>query len=334
MPYTNLASVQLSLWNLLQEYGHDPASVFHEVQLDPALMQNPGSRYPRDRVNALWKKLSEIIDDPCVGLKVVSHWHPANYGALGYAMLSSPTLRAMLRRVERYGAALSTDRFFHLRERGEILEVILTQSESLSYVPAQEDGALALVLGHCRLNYHQDLAPVQVSLTHSAPTCAYRYHEYFKVPVKFDARITSISFPLEMMIRILPGRDEQLTALTDEAIVAYLAEIKEVRFINRVERAILKRLPCGGINDSMVARDLMMSSRSLQRKLREEKTTFKKILDRVRLEVAQKYIRSGSISMTELAFLLGFSEASAFSRAFRRWSGMTPSRYRDLSVIR
>jgi AraC-like DNA-binding protein len=333
MPYTNLASVQLSLWNLLQDYGHEPAPVFREVRLDPGLMQLPGSRFPRHKVNALWKKISEIVDDPCFGLGVVSHWHPSNYGALGYAMLSSPTLRAMLRRVERYGAALSTDRFFRLREHDDVVEVVLTQSPSLEYVPAQEDGALARVMGHCRLNYQQELVPLEVTLTHSAPDCRARYEEFFQAPVRFNSRLSTISFSLETLIRILPGRDEQMTAMTDEAIVAYLIAIKEERFINQVERAILKRLPCGNITDSRVAADLFMSSRTLQRKLQAEKTTFKKIVNRVRLEVAQKYIRTGSISMTELAFLLGFSESSAFSRAFKKWCGMTPSQYRELRVI-
>jgi AraC-like DNA-binding protein len=333
MPYTSLASVQLSIWNLLLKYGHDPAVVFQEVQLDPLLMQTPGTRYPRHKVNSLWKKLSRIIDEPCFGLEIVTHWHPSDYGVLGYAMLSSPTLWAMLRRVERYGAVLSTDSFFHLRKHGSTVEVILTQDENFEYVAAQEDGTLALVLEHCRLNYKQKLAPYQVNLTHPPLDCTAKYSDFFQAPVKFNSRVSSILFPLEPLIRGLPGRDEQLTAMTDEAIVAYLMAIKEERFENKVERAILKRLPCGNVTDEVIAKDLSISARTLQRKLQAEKTTFKTTVNRVRMEVARKYIREDTMSMTELAFLLGFSESSAFSRAFKQWCGMTPSRYRKLRVI-
>ncbi len=328
MPYTSLASVQLSLWNILKEYGKDPDAIFREAELDPTLIQQAGSRYPREKVDMLWAKTSDAIDDPCFGLSIANHWHPSNYGTLGYAMLSSPTLRSMFQRIDRYAAVLSTDGFFHVREHNNEMEIILTHAATKEYIAAQEDGALAMILSHCRLNYQQNLTPVHVKITHPAPACSGRYFQYFKSPVKFDSRVASITFSVETMDEILPGRDEHLAELTDQAIVNYLASIKEESIVEQVEKILLRYLPGGNVTDTLIASELFVSSRTLQRKLQAEKTTFKSILDRVRLDIAKEHIKDNNTSMIEIAFLLGFSESSAFSRAFKRWSGISPSAYR------
>ncbi len=333
MPYTSLASVQLSIWNVLKEHGKNPEAIFQEAELDPSLMLQAGSRYSRDKVDILWQKTSIAIDDPCFGLSIASHWHPSSYGALGYAMLSSPSLRSMFQRIDRYAAALSTDGFFHLREHNNEMEIILTHDGTSEYIAAQEDGALAMIVSHCRLNYQQDLTPVHVKITHPAPVCSGRYFEYFKSPVKFNSRVASVTFSIETMDEILPGRDEHLAELTDQAIVSYLATVKEENIITQVEKILLQHLPGGNATNTLIAGELFLSPRTLQRKLQAKKTTFKNILDRVRLNVAREHIKDDNTSMIEIAFLLGFSESSAFSRAFKRWSGMSPTEYRNAHLL-
>jgi len=96
----------------------------------------------------------------------------------------------------------------------------------------------------------------------------------------------------------------------------------------KVKAVIIDQLPSGNVTNEKVARSLYMSSRKLQRQLQSAGTTFYTLLDEVRQDLAQKYLRAQDSSITEIGFLLGFSESSAFSRAFKRWMGVTPSEYR------
>ena len=97
----------------------------------------------------------------------------------------------------------------------------------------------------------------------------------------------------------------------------------------KVKAIIVDQLPSGNVTDESVARTLYMSSRKLQRQLQNAGTTFNTLLNEIRKDLAQKYLREQDTSMTEIAFLLGFSESSAFSRAFKRWMGVSPTQYRN-----
>jgi len=111
-------------------------------------------------------------------------------------------------------------------------------------------------------------------------------------------------------------------------MIEYLAQLNHDRITEKVKAVIIDQLPSGNVTDENVARALYMSSRKLQRQLQSDGTTFNALLNEIRQDLAQKYLREQDTSMTEIAFLLGFSESSAFSRAFKRWMGVTPTQYR------
>ena len=111
-------------------------------------------------------------------------------------------------------------------------------------------------------------------------------------------------------------------------MIEYLAKLDQDHITQKVKATIIDQLPSGSATDEIVARALYMSSRKLQRQLQRAGTTFNTLLNEIRQDLAQKYLREEDTSMTEIAFLLGFSESSAFSRAFKRWVGVSPSEYR------
>ena len=180
----------------------------------------------------------------------------------------------------------------------------------------------------CRMNYIEDLAPVLVTLVHSMPACSPKFFEYFRSPVLFEAPTYSITLPIEAVDRILTGSNPQLAELNDQVMIEYLAKLDQNHITLKVKAAIIDQLPSGSVTDETVARALYMSSRKLQRQLQRAGTSFNNLLNEIRQDLAQKYLREEDTSMTEIAFLLGFSESSAFSRAFKRWMGVTPSQYR------
>ena len=133
---------------------------------------------------------------------------------------------------------------------------------------------------------------------------------------------------MEAVDKILPGSHPQLAELNDQIMIEYLAKLDQDHISQKAKATIDDQLPSGNVTDEIVARSLYMSSRKLQRQLKKAGTTFNTLLNEVRQDLAKKYLREEDTSMTEIAFLLGFSESSAFSRAFKRWTGVSPTTYR------
>jgi AraC-like DNA-binding protein len=325
---TNNAILLIGVWNLLKSYGIDPEPLFRKMSMNPELMKRPGGRYRLDSIDNLWRKASELIDDPCFGLKAAELWHPSNFGALGYAMLASNTLRTALERVDRYHRFLSDELFIKLNETEAGLTYTLISSHEKRDIPARNDAILAVTMSMCRSNYIEDLAPISVTLTHPKPSCSSRFYEYFRSPVVFEAPANSLTLPIEAVDKSLPGSNPQLAELNDQVMIEYLAQLDQDRITQKVKAVIIDQLPSGNVTDENVARALYMSSRKLQRQLQSAGTTFNTLLNEIRQDLAQKYLKEQDTTMTEIAFLLGFSESSAFSRAFRRWMGVSPSAYR------
>ena len=325
---TTNASLMNITCNIIESYGIDPEPLFRKEALDPELMKQPGARYRLDSIDNLWRKVSEVIDDPCFGLKAAELWHPSNLGALGYAMLASNTLRTALERMDRYHSVISDDKILELDETEEGLTVTLVLSQAERNIPERNDAALAVIMSICRLNYIKDLAPVSVTSTRPQPSCSAKFFEYFRCPVLFEAPTYSLTLPIEAVDKILPSSNPKLAELNDQVMIDYLAELDHDNITHKVKAVIIDQLPSAMVTDETVARTLYMSSRKLQRQLQRAGTTFYTLLNEIRQDLAQKYLREQHNSITEIAFLLGFSESSAFSRAFKRWMGVTPSEYR------
>jgi AraC-like DNA-binding protein len=328
---SNMASLLLILWNILESYEIDPEPLFQKTSLNSELMKQSRGRYRIDNIDHVWRKAAETIDDPCFGLKAAEVWHPSNLGALGYAMLASNSLRTSLERLVRYLGFLSDEDVMELDETEEGLRLTLVLSQRNVDKSEQNDAAFALILSMCRLNYIEDLAPVSVTLIHPKPTCSARFFEYFLSPVIFEAPTYSLTLPIEAVDKILPGSHPQLAELNDQIMINYLAKLDQDHITQKAKATIVDQLPSGSVTDETVARSLYMSSRKLQRQLKRAGTTFNTLLNEIRRDLAQKYLREEDTSMTEIAFLLGFSESSAFSRAFKRWMGVSPTTYRKAS---
>ena len=294
-------------------------------------MRTSGGRYRIDNIDNLWRKASDVIADPCFGLNAAKVWHPSNFGALGYAMLASNTLRTSLERMVRYLSFLSDEDFMKLDETPEGLRLTLVLSHRNVDKSEQNDAALAVTLSMCRMNYIEELAPVSVTLAHPKPSCSYRYFEFYRSPVLFEAPLYSFTLPIEAVDRLLPGSNPQLAELNDQVMIQYLAKLDRDHITQEVKATIIDQLPSGSVTDETVARTLYMSSRKLQRQLQRAGTTFNALLNDIRQDLARKYLRQENTSITEIAFLLGFSESSAFSRAFKRWMGVSPAKYRKAS---
>ena len=329
MSETALATAIHPLWSLLEEYGQDPEPLFRRAEIDPALLKNPNARLPVHSCNVAWLRASSRIADPCFGVKAGEHWHPSMFGALGFAWLASTSLRTALGRLERYTDLVLERGAVEVRDgRGGDVTVTLSYQGSPFTLPALADAMLSLLLRLCRLNAGDSLNPKRVTLFHSAPADAGPYFTYFRCPVEFDADRDSLTLDKKVVDQPLPSANPHLADLNDQEIIRYLARCCGDRVSDRVQATIIEQLASGGVSADKVAQALHVSTRTLHRQLQGEGTTFKGLLEETRRKLAATYLSDDDISLTQIAFMLGFSEPSAFTRAYRRWTGQSPSETR------
>lgn len=319
---THLLSPADILWKILEDYGHNAGSVFLEVGIDREMLLQPGARVSHAKAEILWARVNEIIEDPCFGLHAAKFWHPCHLHALGHAWLASSTLREALGRACRYARIVGEDRKTQIEDTAE--GTIITLSNSLTQPPLM-DLSMAILVSACRMNYGPELIPVAVNFIHNRPACSEQYKSFFQSQVNFNADSDCLILPTHAVDKRLPIGNPLLASINERYILSYLAEMDKTKIVSLVKGTIVDMMPSGVVSEEKVAAKLNLSRRSLQRKLKTDRTTFQQLLDEVRQELAKSYIRDPSISLMEIAFLLGYSEYSSFSRAFKRWTSISPS---------
>jgi len=331
MSKTGIAKLTKYAWYLLEEYGQDPAPLFLEAGIDLKLVNTPDARLDIESANKIWSRTSEMIDAPCFGLHAVKYWHPSHYGALGYAWLASSSLRTAFNRLDRYVQTVSDFVDFQLEDTEKGFVVTFIPQPTLQDIPARVDAFLAIFIKMCRINVDEELNPSLVTFTHKEFACSGEYYAFFRSPIQFGAATNSFTLPTEVMDKQLDGANPQLAQLHDQLMISTLAKLSRNNIEQRVKSAIIEQLPSGNISQEMVAGALHMSVRNLQRKLKNMDTSFRELLDEIRCELAKQYVTGSDTNLSEITFLLGFSESSTFSRAYKRWHGITPSEVRKYS---
>ena len=186
---------------------------------------------------------------------------------------------------------------------------------------------MAIVMEMCRFNLDKTIAPVSVMLMHPEPECKQAYFSYYACPVEFSQDSNKIILPLDILDRQLFNSDPNLALINDKAIVDYLQKLNNSDIVSEVKKVITEHLSFG-INNEQVAYALNMSERTMNRHLKERGFTFKDVLKEVRVSLSKLYIKNNQFNVTEIAFQLGFSDSSSFSRAFKRWTGASPVEYK------
>ena len=188
---------------------------------------------------------------------------------------------------------------------------------------------MAVFLRMCRITAGNHIDPVRLDLTHSRPACGDEFERVFRSAVEFNAVDNRLCFDRAVVETSLPTANPELARINDLAVIDYLARFDRENTSMQVRTRIIELLPAGTPRQASIARELNISLRSMQRNLKLEGTSFNELLDNTRRELAMHYIRETHRHLGEIAYLLGFSEPSSFTRAFRRWTGVTPQQFRE-----
>jgi AraC-like DNA-binding protein len=329
MSHTTITTASQTLWRILESYGLDPAPVFQEAGLDPAAWNDPGSRFDDARLDTAWLRAIELSGDPCIGLRAARYFNPASLQALGFAWLASDSLYDALTRLVRYTRALSTGMELELTLAGN--ECCLNIGQTNRQPKAVHeilDAFWAGLINLCRISLTDRFTPARLSRYRPEPPCVADFYALFRSPIQFEAAQESMVFRRDDVERPLPTSNH-LLARTNEKIVAdYLARLDDNSFPDKIRARLVEILPSGEMEVELLARDFNLSQRTLQRRLAKAGTSYSELLDEARRVLALRYIGEDRLSIKETTYILGFSEPANFTRAFRRWTGVSPTQYR------
>jgi AraC-like DNA-binding protein len=325
-----LASVGRILWRLLEAHKVDSESLFRKHGLDPSLVHESRTRYPYNLVCDAWVEAAAITENQNIGLESPKFYSPLNLNALGVTFLSSSSLMEALQRLKRYENVLNSSLDFSIIENDDRVDFLCEQPEAEGEaVRIMEDVRMSVVLDLCRKGLNGSLGPIEVAFTYPEPKNLGDYFGVFRCPLVFSEKVSRISFKTPDTHRSFTDANRELAMANDHVLDRILKDLQTSDLVSRVKKAIVHDLPSGTPNEADMAKRVFVSSRTLQRKLADEGTTFRKLLLEVRRELAEKYILDNSMPLTEISYMLGFSDTSSFSRAFKRWTGDPPNTFRS-----
>jgi AraC-like DNA-binding protein len=293
-------------------------------------LRDPDARVPLAAEIALWQTLGRHVADPEFGVRAGAAQSLRTVGLVGYVARFSATLHGALRRVQRYGRLFTEAVEFALQEGRR--ELVLAKAHP-ALGPGQamaESYRLAALLKASRDLTGVEIVPAEVIFTYPQPPATTAHREHFRCRLQFGARRARLVFRHSDLDLPVVGADETLAVYLSqyaEQVLTSLVRGETMR--HRVRAAIWSLLADGPPSLKDVAAALRMPTRTLQRRLAAEGTSLQREVEEIRKVMAVAVLRDGSVTIEDVAFLLGYSEPSTFFRSFKRWTGFTPRRFRE-----
>lgn len=326
---TALARLPLLIAEGTRQFGLQPEGLLRDAGFRPRELKDPDTRVALSKLLRLWSLIAQRVPDPAVGILIAEAREERNLGLVAYTARFSPTLGDALKRLERYSRVVVEDFVVSLRRHED--RAILTLERGMTYDPVRPpvDFRLTTVLTAARSLTGAAIEPLEARFPYPAPAGLAALRRVFRCPLVFDAEDPVLVLRAADLALSIPTQDGTLLGYLDQLAEQALRELtRDDSFAQAVERALWQELSSGTPSIERVASRLGVSGRSLQRRLAEEGTSFKDELDRFRRDMAQRLLREKNVAIYEVAYLLGYADPSAFHRAFRRWHGASPRRFR------
>jgi AraC-like DNA-binding protein len=314
----------------LRGLGIDVDAVLDSAGTDAAALNVADARIPHELALAVWREAVRRSGDEDFGIHAAEQIRPGAFDVLDYAIRSSATMREGLERLVRYHRILHDAAAVRLRVTGDRAELTHTLPGDPAALPRHVSEFIAAAwLVVARQATGVDIAPIEVRFRHPPPANLEAHRRLFRAPIRFNQAVNGLVLRRELLDTPLLKSDPGLCAVLDRHARELLERVPRATALrDRVRQLAAPTLSTGAPRTATIARTLHMSRRTLQRQLRNDGTSHRELVDTLRRDLALRYLAERQIAIAEVAFLLGFSEASAFHRAFKRWSGTTPATYR------
>ncbi len=321
-----------NLWAIIESYGLDAQRMFLDEGIELSFPIDEDLRISYEKIDRIRARAAELSGDESFGVRAAAFIHPSHAGPLGYAWLASRSLRIALRRWHRYIRLVNRRAQLYREEHDGILTLSFTIDLPSRDAHVRDDAGTAVLTQMMRFNYGPDLELVSVAATREQPADTEPWESLYRCPIEFGAERSAVRIRSEDADLILPSANPNLAKINEDLVVRYLALLDGKDFAGAVRYEIVRQLPCGHFGQGIVAEALNVTPRTLRRRLKEHETTFNALLNDVRQEMSEKFVREANLAMTQIAFMLGFSEVSSFTRAFRSWHGQSPTEARKRAL--
>jgi AraC-like DNA-binding protein len=310
--------------------GLDTTQILEAAGLDLATLDDPDVRLPVEQVEALWRKAYELSNDPNLALHAIEVLPFGSYRVIDFLASSAPTVGAALAKVADYFPIVNAVvRLPYVVGDREVTFGVESPLRPATVTRPYAEYTLAAVFLRVRIATNQQFPLIRVEFSHPAPPDISEHERIFECPVFFGCDACRMVLARAVWDMPRTGSDPHLFAVLETHARMLLDQVPHPDdIVNSVAQAIAEELRGGNPQLETVAKRLAMSPRTLQRRLRERGVLFNDLLDTARFRAAKTYLAKSDVAGTEVAFLLGFVEQSSFNRAFKRWSGQTPTEYR------
>ncbi len=307
--------------------------LFEKADLKPEILGSDEGRIDGEQLQAFIHLLTEHTGNPVLGLETGDYVQPGSYSVLGYITMSCATLGEAVTRIAPYEKLVGDMGTTRLKMKGDSATLIWTCNFTDPVVwPQVVDNVFASWINYARwLADSTDATPLEVRLRRPSPGPEHEkaYALRWQCPVQFDAEEDSVTFAQSLLATRLRQPDPLLRKTLEAHALSQLALLDtDTDLTSKVKQSIQKQLAEGITRQDMVAEDLGMTSRTLQRKLSQEGVSYQKLLDEVRQQIAEDYLQNTDMSIPDIALRLGYSETTSFHRKFKAATGKTPGDFR------
>jgi len=332
--YSTISGWMIPISRVIIEHGLCLDTALEKCNIDRQQMHDQESRIATEKIGQLLEYCVKELNRDDVAILVAEQFRPSMFHVLGYAMMSSNTLQDAFARIVQYKRVVSDACNLELIERGDklILELTLMNYEDTGRPVMNQtmcETFIAVIVKLSRELVSHALNPLAIKFSqHNEATASY-LSDFFDAPIDFSQAKPAIVFDLEQSKRQLIGGNPLVTQAHEKMLDDFLSRIDKSDLSYVIKNKIYQALPLGAPSQVDVASELGMSLRNLQRKLKEQGTNYKDILEQTRKKLTLEYMQQAHLSISEIGYLVGFSSVGNFNRAFKRWTSSTPSEYRQ-----
>jgi len=313
---------------VLEGFGFDPDEVFADAGIDPKLIGDPDNLISYAARDRLFRECVSRTGCQHFGLLVGQRMNLKSLGLVGLLMKTSRDAGAALQ---------SLVKFLHLHSQGAVMQLRVDDKLAMLTYDAFEpglvatdqtgDGAVAMMLNAMRTLCGRDFKPTEASFAHRRPADIEPFRKFFKVPLYFDTEHYGLVFSRDWLDVRPATADDELRQLLQKQVDALRVK-HGLSFPLQVRSVLHSALLAGNCSEKKIAMLFSIRSHTLRRRLESFGTSFHELVDECRFEMAREMLLNTSLSVSEISASMGYSRASSFIRAFRRWSGLTPGEWR------
>lgn len=333
--YSTISGWMIPFSRACEANSIDVSVAMKACNIDEKVLKDQESRVAHSCYCALINYCNEQLSTHDFAITIAKFFHPGPFHAVGYAMMSSNTLNDALNRIAHYKRIVSNTCELNVQERSDTLFVEMkiqryVQTNQLALSLDSTLVFLGTIVNFSKALVGNELKVKKVILCYEKPVYDTQFlDDYFNCEIEFNTLHSGIEFDLEAANKVLIGANPLITQTHEKLLNEFLYRVDKNDLIQQVRSKIYEALPLGTPRQSDVAKELGMSLRNMQRKLKDKGSNYKEILEDTRKHLAQSYLKQVHLSLGEVSYLIGFSDRSNFNRAFKRWTKLTPRDYRQ-----